>query len=247
MRLANSDAGNDASNLSSRQAFDLLAQGFGPGFNGPLLLVAELPRPRPSVALPAAARGAQRHPGCRAVTPRGSRPPGRSPCMRPTPTRLRRRSPPRTWSTTCATTCCPPFEHSTGVTVLVGGFTAGSIDFSHVLSDKLPLFSRTRDPALGAAAVRHLPLAADPGPGCAHEPAQHRRGARRDRAVFQHGWFGERPRRPEGPDRAVGAGADVRRRLRPLDGLRGVPDLARPRAVGAPRRRQPRRQPKASP
>ena len=34
----------------------------------------------------------------------------------------------------------PAFEHRTGVPVLVGGFTAGSIDFSNVLSSKLPLF-----------------------------------------------------------------------------------------------------------
>ena len=34
----------------------------------------------------------------------------------------------------------PAFKHRTGVRVLVGGFTAGSIDFSHVLSSKLPLF-----------------------------------------------------------------------------------------------------------
>jgi putative drug exporter of the RND superfamily len=34
----------------------------------------------------------------------------------------------------------PALEHKTGVPVLVGGFTAGSIDFSHVLSSKLPLF-----------------------------------------------------------------------------------------------------------
>ena len=53
----------------------------------------------------------------------------------------------------------PAFERQTGVPVLVGGFTAGSIDFSHVLSDKLPLFLAHRDPALGIAAVRHLPFA----------------------------------------------------------------------------------------
>jgi RND superfamily putative drug exporter len=34
----------------------------------------------------------------------------------------------------------PPVERSTGAKVLVGGFTAGSIDFSHVLASKLPLF-----------------------------------------------------------------------------------------------------------
>ena len=36
--------------------------------------------------------------------------------------------------------CCPAFARRTGVGVLVGGFTAGSIDFSHVLGGKLPLF-----------------------------------------------------------------------------------------------------------
>jgi RND superfamily putative drug exporter len=34
----------------------------------------------------------------------------------------------------------PPIEHRTGVHVLVGGFTAGSIDFASVLAGKLPLF-----------------------------------------------------------------------------------------------------------
>ena len=43
MRLAFTDAGNDPTTLTTRQAFDLLAEGFGPGFNGPLLLAAELP------------------------------------------------------------------------------------------------------------------------------------------------------------------------------------------------------------
>ena len=37
-------------------------------------------------------------------------------------------------------TVLPALERQTGMTVLVGGFTAGSIDFSHVLASKLPLF-----------------------------------------------------------------------------------------------------------
>ena len=41
MRLGNSDAGNDPADTTSRKAYDLLAEGFGPGFNGPLQLVAE--------------------------------------------------------------------------------------------------------------------------------------------------------------------------------------------------------------
>ena len=36
-----SDAGNDPTSFTTRRAYDLLAQGFGPGFNGPLSLVVE--------------------------------------------------------------------------------------------------------------------------------------------------------------------------------------------------------------
>ena len=43
MRLAFTDSGNDPTNLTTRQAYDLISDGFGPGFNGPLVMVAELP------------------------------------------------------------------------------------------------------------------------------------------------------------------------------------------------------------
>ena len=42
MRLAFTDAGNDPTSLTTRQAYDLLAQGFGPGFNGPLVIAADM-------------------------------------------------------------------------------------------------------------------------------------------------------------------------------------------------------------
>ncbi len=42
MRLAFTDASNDPTSLTTRQAYDLLAEGFGPGFNGPLVLAAPL-------------------------------------------------------------------------------------------------------------------------------------------------------------------------------------------------------------
>jgi len=43
LRLGFADASNDPPESTTRQAYDLLAEGFGPGFNGPLTLVAELP------------------------------------------------------------------------------------------------------------------------------------------------------------------------------------------------------------
>ena len=43
MRLAFTDAGNDPTSSTTRQAFDALATGFGPGFNGPLIVAASVP------------------------------------------------------------------------------------------------------------------------------------------------------------------------------------------------------------
>ena len=83
----------------------------------------------------------------------------------------------------------PAFEHRTGVTVLVGGFTASSIDFSHVLSNKLPLFLgivillsalllfvifRSLLIAIQAALMNLLTIGASLGVTV---------------AVFEHGWF----------------------------------------------------------
>lgn len=38
LQLGSSDAGNNPTSFTSRRAYDLLAEGFGPGFNGPLLV-----------------------------------------------------------------------------------------------------------------------------------------------------------------------------------------------------------------
>ncbi len=143
MRLDESDAGNDPAGKSSRQAFDLLAQGFGQGFNGPLVLVAELSgRDRASssatlAALRSAAGGA---PDVAAVTQPEVSPSGAVAVMRVYPA-----SAPEALATTELVNhlrheVLPPLEHNSGVPVLVGGFTAGSIDFSRVLTSKLPLF-----------------------------------------------------------------------------------------------------------
>ena len=166
LRLDSSDAGNDPAGMSSRHAFDLLAQGFGPGFNGPLLLVAELPgrgqAPR-SAGDPRAALAAT--PDVVAVTQPRLAPSGTVAVIQVYPD-----SAPQALATTNLVNhlrdhVLPPIEHRTGVTVLVGGFTAGSIDFSNVLASKLPLFIGIVVAALGAVAVRHLPLAGDRDPG----------------------------------------------------------------------------------
>ncbi|MEI5528397.1 hypothetical protein WB388_48490, partial [Streptomyces brasiliscabiei] len=41
MRLGFADSGNDPAETTSRHAYDLLAEGFGPGFNGPLIVLVK--------------------------------------------------------------------------------------------------------------------------------------------------------------------------------------------------------------
>ena len=140
LRLDNSDAGNDPSNTSTRHAFDLLARGFGPGFNGPLQLVAELPGRGQVSSLPALRAAVAATPDVAAVAQPRVSPSGNVAVIQAYP-----RSAPQDQSTTDLVNhlrqdVLPPFAHRTGTKVLVGGFTAGSIDFANVLSGKLPLF-----------------------------------------------------------------------------------------------------------
>jgi len=140
MRLQTSDAGNDPAATSTRQAYDMLAHGFGPGFNGPLLVVTKLTDPAQARALEQLRAGIATKPGVVAVTPPRIAPSGSVAVMQVYPA-----SAPQDVATSNLVndlrhTVAPAFDSRTGATMLVGGFTAGSIDFSHVLSSKLPLF-----------------------------------------------------------------------------------------------------------
>jgi RND superfamily putative drug exporter len=141
LRLESSDAGNDPPGTSTHQAFDLLAQGFGPGFNGPLLIAVQLPQGQGQAPALSAIRGAvAQTPDVGAVTAARIGPSGKVAVIQAYP-----HSAPQDQATTDLVNhlrhdVLPPLAHRYGVTALVGGFTAGSVDFSAVLSAKLPLF-----------------------------------------------------------------------------------------------------------
>jgi len=139
LRLANGDAGNDSASTSTRHAFDLLAKGFGPGFNGPLSIVAELHGAGGS-SLSAIRAAVTRTPGVVAVTSPRVSPGGAIAMMQAYPS-----SAPQAPATTDLVhrlrgSVLPPLARHAGVSLLVGGFTAGSVDFANVLAAKLPLF-----------------------------------------------------------------------------------------------------------
>jgi RND superfamily putative drug exporter len=140
LRLGNTDAGNDPTRQTTRQAYDLLARGFGKGFNGPLLLVARLPRPGDASALEQLAAALRRTPDVAAVTPSRVSPSGDVATISAFPA-----SSPQSRSTESLVShlradVIPSLERATGATIFVGGFTASQIDFAHVIASKLWIF-----------------------------------------------------------------------------------------------------------
>ena len=140
LHLGNTDAGNDPTSQTTRQAYDLLARGFGRGFSGPLLLVARLPHAGDTAALDRLAASLRREPDIAAVTPPQVNAAGDVATVSAFP-----RSSPQSRSTESLVsrlrgTLVPQVERTTGATVYVGGFTATEIDFAHVVASKLWTF-----------------------------------------------------------------------------------------------------------
>jgi RND superfamily putative drug exporter len=140
LHLENSDSGNDPSNTSTYQAYHLLSRGFGQGFNGPLQVVAVLPREGATSGLPALQAAIARTPDVATATPAQLSTSGRIAVIRAYPKSAPQDEATNNLVNRLRADVRPPLERQTGYTILVGGFTAGSIDFSHVLADKLPLF-----------------------------------------------------------------------------------------------------------
>jgi putative drug exporter of the RND superfamily len=138
MRLGSSDAGNDPVDSTTFKAYDLLAQGFGPGFNGPLQLVAEIKDDNAKAAFTRVVDAVRKTDGVVAAT----KPVivGDNIAM----SQVYPRHSPQDEATSdlvkhLRDDVVPPAELGQ-VNALVGGSTAIGIDFSKVLGDKLPLF-----------------------------------------------------------------------------------------------------------
>ncbi len=140
LRLGLSDAGNDPASSTTRKAYDLLAAGFGPGSNGPLLLVAQTGSPADAAALGKLTQALQRTPGVAAVVPFPSKPGAKVTVVEVIPT-----TNPQDVRTSdlikhLRSTVIPAAEQGSGLRVFVGGATAIFDDFAAIISAKLPLF-----------------------------------------------------------------------------------------------------------
>jgi RND superfamily putative drug exporter len=140
MHLGTGDQGNDPTSRTTRRAYDLLSEGFGKGFNGPLLVVAQLPNKGDAGALQRVGATLRSTPGVASVAAERVSPAGTTATFTVYPTTSPQDTKTNDLVKSLRDDRLPAVERTTGTTLLVGGATATSIDFSHVLAVKLPLF-----------------------------------------------------------------------------------------------------------
>jgi RND superfamily putative drug exporter len=142
LRLGFSDESNFADDTTTKQAYDLLVEGFGPGFNGPMILAAELPEGTTPADLAAVTEAVAADPGVAYVSDAIPNDPDAPSAVM---WNLVPTSAPQDQATTDTVDrirgeVLPPVEQAAGVDVSVTGMVAVNLDFSDYLSSRLPLF-----------------------------------------------------------------------------------------------------------
>jgi putative drug exporter of the RND superfamily len=141
LRLGFVDAGNDPAGTQSRQAYDLVAKGFGPGSNGPFLIAVQMPAGGDHVRDLARLESAlTATPGVASASPALSNAKGTTAVIRVNPT-----TSPQDVATShllhrLRGEVIPQAMAGTGAKVYVGGFNALTDDFANLLGQRLPLF-----------------------------------------------------------------------------------------------------------
>jgi RND superfamily putative drug exporter len=143
LRSGEADEGNDAQGTTTRTAYDALAAGFGPGFNGALQIVSVLRTPADRSSLAAATAAIGRDPGIASVQPPVVLPGTRGEAvalLNAYPTSAPQDEMTARLIGRLRAHTIPEALGTSSLLVYVGGTTAIFTDFSHVLSAKLPLF-----------------------------------------------------------------------------------------------------------
>ncbi|MBC2902944.1 MMPL family transporter [Streptomyces cupreus] len=140
LRLGTSDQGNNPGTATTRQAYDLLSDGFGPGVNGPLTLVTHVDGADDKLALDNLDTTLRSTEGVASVTPVTFNSAGDTAYLTVAP-----ESSPQSDRTSdlverLRSEVLPRAETGTSLDVQVGGVTAGYDDFADVIVGKLPLF-----------------------------------------------------------------------------------------------------------
>ncbi|WP_432192344.1 MMPL family transporter [Streptomyces sp. bgisy027] len=137
VRFGFPDAGNNRESSMSRQAYDAVADGFGPGANAPLLLVVRLPDGANSVLDDLRARAAGT-PGVASVTPARLNPERDTAVPTVTPTTGPQDDATEKLVNRLRDDTVPAATGGTGARVYVGGASARSIDSTADLARRIP-------------------------------------------------------------------------------------------------------------
>jgi RND superfamily putative drug exporter len=140
LRLGTSDASTDPSGSTTHQAYEALAEGFGPGFNGPLELAGQVKSPADKATFTHFLATAGHLPGVASVTPAIPSPNGKAVLATLYPATSPQAKQTVALVNNLRNDVIPAAETGTTLVVHVGGVTATNIDFARVLTSKLPLF-----------------------------------------------------------------------------------------------------------
>jgi RND superfamily putative drug exporter len=138
MRLGVADAGNDPTKFTTRRAYDLLTEGFGSGFNGPLLLASEVRSPGDVEAMGRLGETIARDPGVAQVSPAIESPNGKGVLLQ-----VVGKGSPQDQSTTelvhrLRDDTIPAATRGSTLDVQVGGQTSIGVDLADTLGQRLP-------------------------------------------------------------------------------------------------------------
>ena len=138
MHLGFSDFGNNSTRLHTRKAFDLLKEGFGPGFNGPLLIVTDLQNGGAD-RLAALRTAIKDTPGIVDVTPPLLNPAKDTAIFTVYPSTSQQDTATNDLVKKLRSAIVPGVINGSGAKVYVGGQTAASVDIGARISERLPL------------------------------------------------------------------------------------------------------------
>ena len=140
LRLGSSDQGSNPPGTTTRQAYDLLAQGFGPGFSGPLTIVGALHGAKDLAAMNALASSLKSAPGVAAVDPLLVNPTHTIAILNVVATTSSQDAKTVELINRIRDHYIPAATASSHTGIYVGGLTAIFADFASVLGGRIPLF-----------------------------------------------------------------------------------------------------------
>ena len=140
LRLGFSDEGNFAEDTTTRKAYDLISEGFGPGATGPLLVVATVAGPQQLASFNDLSRVLNQTDGVAFASPALRSPSGEAALIRLQPTTGPQDAETEDLVNRLRDDVIPATLDGTGVDALVAGQVTFGIDFSDYLAGRMPIF-----------------------------------------------------------------------------------------------------------